>query len=371
MQSQAHPDVSRLEGSLALAHDSRLFDGHLRHFEMYVRGLETSGVHPRVLTCLDPSLRQEYPNWGTVVEGRRIPGGGRLEMGFNRLFPVFSRQLASVPCRILHVNDVYLASATRFRKGVVVSVADLAKSYTRIYPRIPSWIHNRNLPYVRMAEAVVCHSAFVREEVRTHAGVEEARIHTVPLFSLLAPSGSVPRTLPGPPTPAVPWNLLYVATDRPHKNIRLFLEILARLGSRFRGTLVSQLTPATTRLIAQLSLSSRLTVRSSLPGMVETYAGADVLVFPSLYEGVGLPILEAMAFGVPVIAGTHAAVPETVGNGGQLLQTEDVQAWCEAVERLIDPGGYQHWSDRALARSREFNPERTGTALLQAYKSVG
>ena len=370
MQPPSSPGAPPSEVSLVLAHDSRKFDGHFRQFQMYVRALEERQVHPQLVTCVDPSIRDEYAPLGTILEGRHIPGGGQLEMGYNRLFPVFTRPLSRLPGRLLHVNDVYLAASARFRSRVIVSIADLAKAYTRFYPRIASWIHNRNLPYLQEAAAVVCHSAFVRDELRTYARVDEDRIRIIPLYSLLPPSADSSARSPAPPTETAPWNLLYVATDRPHKNIPFFLEILATLGPRFRGTLVSQLGPVTQKRVTQLSLQPRLAVLNDVSRMEEIYARADVFVFPSLYEGFGIPLIEAMASGIPVVAGARAAVPETVGDGGQIVQSDAVRAWCEAVEQLTEPGEYRRWAERALGRSKNFALSRTSEALLKTYESV-
>ena len=350
-----------------LVHGSRAFDGHARHFQMYWRALESREIHPSVVTCVDPSLRREYPDWGMIVEGWKVPGGGSLEMGVNRLFPVFTRQLKDLPGRLLHVNDVYLASATRFRPDVVVTVADLAKAYTSIYPWAASWVHNRNLPYVARARVLICHSDFVRGEILAHLNVPEERVHIVPLFSLLETPPAAPRPRPEPPSKNAPWNLLYVAADRPHKNIRLFLEVLARLGPPFRGTLVSRPQAGTARRIRELGLTSRLAVVDRVPRLEEVYGSAQVLLYPSMYEGFGIPLVEAMSRGLPVIASDRAAIPGVVGNGGQMLPVTDPGPWCEAVERLADPPEYDAWSTRAAVRARDFTIDRTASALLSAY----
>jgi O-antigen biosynthesis alpha-1,3-rhamnosyltransferase len=358
---------SEAGSGVVLVNGSRTFDGHARHFEMYWRALESRGVHPSVVTCVDPSLRREYPDWGSIVEGWKVPGGGSLEMGLNRLFPVFTRQLQRLPGRVLHVNDVYLASAARFRSDVAVTVADLAKAYTSIYPWASSWVHNRNLPCVRKARVLVCHSDFVRGEILARLAVPEERVHIVPLFSLLDPLRGAPRPRPPPPSEGSPWNLLYVATDRPHKNIRLFLDVLARLGPRFRGTLVSRLRAQTVRRIGELGLMPRLTVIDRVPRLEEVYGSAQVLLYPSLYEGFGIPLVEALSQGLPVVASDRTAIPGVVGNGGQILPESDPAPWCEAVERLTDPHEYDTWSARAIDRGREFTMDRTASALLAAY----
>ncbi len=366
LRPAAHP-LSVAGSGVLLVNGSRTFDGHARHFEMYWRALESRGIHPSVVTCVDPSLRREYPDWGVIVEGWKVPGGGSLEMGLNRLFPVFTRQLQGLPGRLLHVNDVYLASAARFRSDVVVTIADLAKAYTSIYPWAASWVHNRNLPYVAKARVLVCHSDFVRGEILARLGVPEERVHIVPLYSLLDPPREAPRPRPEPPSERSPWNLLYVATDRPHKNIRLFLEVLARLGPRFRGTLVSRLRAETVRRIGELGLSSRLTVVDRVPRLEEVYGSAQAMLYPSRYEGFGIPLVEALSRGLPVVASDRTAIPGVVGNGGQIVPGSDPTPWCEAVERLTDPHEYDTWSARAADRARDFTMDRTASALLAAY----
>lgn len=96
---------------------------------------------------------------------------------------------------------------------------------------------------------------------------------------------------------------------------------------------------------------------------------ACALVFPSRFEGLGLPVLEAMALGCPVIASDAAALPETVGGAGLLVPPQDPEAWAEAIAHVVDDPG-----ERALlaAAGREhaaaFTPERAAADLVEAYR---
>ena len=96
---------------------------------------------------------------------------------------------------------------------------------------------------------------------------------------------------------------------------------------------------------------------------------ASALVFPSLYEGFGLPPLEAMACGCPVASSNAAALPETVGDAARLFDPHDPRAIAEAiVDVLADP---QHWVDRGLARAATFSWDETARATDAVYGELG
>jgi glycosyltransferase involved in cell wall biosynthesis len=108
-----------------------------------------------------------------------------------------------------------------------------------------------------------------------------------------------------------------------------------------------------------------------LPGL---YAGAEALVMPSLYEGFGLPCLEAMASGTPVIAAARGALPEVCGDAALLFDPDDPEAAAAALERLLgDAGLAAGLRDRGLARARRFSwratAERTDAVVAAVLAS--
>jgi glycosyltransferase involved in cell wall biosynthesis len=101
------------------------------------------------------------------------------------------------------------------------------------------------------------------------------------------------------------------------------------------------------------------------------YRGALALAYPSLYEGFGLPLVEAMASGTPVLASHEASIPEVLGGAGLLLDPRDVSAWREAIIRLVNDQSLR--SDlraRGLARAATFTWQRTARLTLDAYREV-
>ena len=101
------------------------------------------------------------------------------------------------------------------------------------------------------------------------------------------------------------------------------------------------------------------------------YSGAACFVYPSLFEGFGLPALEAMACGAPVIASNRAAIPEVVGNGALSVDPESVEALAQGMKRILtDRGLSMDLSRRGLARSREFSWEETARRTLAVYREA-
>ena len=101
------------------------------------------------------------------------------------------------------------------------------------------------------------------------------------------------------------------------------------------------------------------------------YRGALALAYPSLYEGFGLPLVEAMACGTPVIASDTASIPEVLGDAGRLVDPEDGQAWTSAIIDVVN-NEQTRGSLRAagLRRAAEFTWERTARLTLDAYRRV-
>ena len=101
------------------------------------------------------------------------------------------------------------------------------------------------------------------------------------------------------------------------------------------------------------------------------YKCAAALVYPSLYEGFGLPVLEAMACGTPVIASRAASIPEVVGNAGILLDPLDVRAWTDAIVNVVnDDDRRGQLRSAGLARASEFTWARTARLTLDVYRQA-
>jgi glycosyltransferase involved in cell wall biosynthesis len=111
-----------------------------------------------------------------------------------------------------------------------------------------------------------------------------------------------------------------------------------------------------------------------LPGYVAAeekalwYAAATAFVFPSLYEGFGIPPLEAMACGTPVVTSNAASLPEVVGDAGLLIAPDDVSGWAAALKRVwIDAAQRAELADRGVKQAQQFTWQATARQIVQAY----
>jgi glycosyltransferase involved in cell wall biosynthesis len=105
--------------------------------------------------------------------------------------------------------------------------------------------------------------------------------------------------------------------------------------------------------------------------LLALYRGAAALVYPSRYEGFGLPALEAMACGTPVIASRAASLPEVVGDAGTLLDPDDEAGWAEEIARVVSDEFHSARMRKAgLTRAKEFTWARTASLTLDVYRQA-
>ncbi len=114
------------------------------------------------------------------------------------------------------------------------------------------------------------------------------------------------------------------------------------------------------------------------PGFVEDedlpalYTLADVFAYPSFYEGFGFPPLEAMACGTPVVSADNSSLPEVVGDAGILLPAEDVEAWADALARVLEDVSLRATlRERGFRQAARFSWEASARALVEIYGEVG
>ena len=172
--------------------------------------------------------------------------------------------------------------------------------------------------------------------------------------------------------------LLQIASAGRYKNTPVLLQAFAQLRSRMPGvTLVrigAPFYPDETELASRLDVQSAITYLGRIDDdrvLAKWYNAADVLLFPSSWEGFGWPPLEAMACGTPVVASNIPAVAEVVGDAGRLVPSDDPSAVARATERILTDSAFAtSLRQKGLARARQFTWEHTAARTLAVYNDV-
>jgi glycosyltransferase involved in cell wall biosynthesis len=175
--------------------------------------------------------------------------------------------------------------------------------------------------------------------------------------------------------------MLYFGSNKPHKNVPCLIEAFAQAVSSDRKSAIrlviaghwDQRYPQAKDWVTKLNLKDRvrfigLVTDDELPAL---YGGAELFAFPSEYEGFGLPVLEAMACGVPVVCGDRSSLPEVAGDAALLCDPDNVAALAHAIEQaLTDRDMRAMLQQRGLARAAQFSWEQTAEHTLQVYRAL-
>ncbi|MEL6927857.1 MAG: glycosyltransferase family 1 protein [Cyanobacteria bacterium J06600_6] len=171
--------------------------------------------------------------------------------------------------------------------------------------------------------------------------------------------------------------LLNVGSTHQRKNIETILQVVATLVARGIAVrlwkLGSDFTPQQQQQIRDLQIESSVSFlgQQNQDALVHFYNAADVLLAPSLYEGFGLTVLEAMACGTPTIAANASSLPEVVGDAGILVEPLDVKAIADAIVRLQQDSDFrQTIVQKGLVRVRQFTWKQAAVDLAAVYESL-
>jgi glycosyltransferase involved in cell wall biosynthesis len=224
------------------------------------------------------------------------------------------------------------------------------------------------------ADAVITSTQYGRSQIVSRLGIDASRVYVCPAG---APTW---RTLGRQPNVPNEGCILFLGTLEPRKNIGVLLDayqrVLAHRPTMPRLVLAGRATPAAAEWLRRIR-TAPLAGRVRHLGYVldekreDLYRGASVLVMPSLDEGFGLPALEAMSAGVPVIVSTRGSLPEVVGDAGAQIDPADVAALADAIERAVIDREWAMQAARAgLERARTFTWQTSAETLHRAYQQA-
>ncbi|MEO6858658.1 MAG: glycosyltransferase family 1 protein [Solirubrobacteraceae bacterium] len=343
----------------------------------YADGLE------RGFEGTDVSVRQEYPSTSPLARRVHL---GRVDSYLQRTV-AHPRALRSARADLFHIIDHAYASvahALPAHRTVVtchdlillaVDRGDLPTRARRAVGR-----YRRTVSTMAKVAAVACVSEATKRDVLRFTDVQPERIHVIP-------GGVGAGFRPMPPAQRsdarrrlgieARFVLLHVSSGGFYKNVPATLRTMAAL--RSSGTDVALVRVGYPLRQDQRELASRLGLAAHVKELgrpddaelTTIYGAVDALIFPSLHEGFGLPVIEAMACGTPVVASNITALDEVLGGAGLMAPPNDIHALAAAVDQILSsPAAADRLRSAGLARAQSFQWQRVVDDYRRLYTEV-
>ena len=342
------------------------------------------------------ALKQSSPDHAYLVITPSGVGGRRSMVGHIRdhLGKVWFEQIAFVnACRreraaLAHVP--YFGAPLLPSTRIVVTIHDLIPLILPAYrgsPLVRAYTALAALS-ARRADAIITDSECSKRDIVSRLKIDAARVRVVYLAAeaRYRPMGDAARIEAMRRRHALPEKyLLYLGGYDQRKNVRVIVEAFARLPEFYRAGYRLALAGVNLGRDSEFFPDPRRLARDApLPddalcciGWVDEvdkpalYSGATLFLFPSRYEGFGLPPLEAMACGTPVICANTSSLPEVVGGAAITLPPNDADAWADAIRAaLADDARRAGMRTSGIAQAQKFSWQRAAEETLAVYAAV-
>jgi glycosyltransferase involved in cell wall biosynthesis len=356
-------------------------DGTSRYADALSDALATVGWRVDVRRAAPP-----WPGWLTSLARR----GGFDLAAFWASYP-----LLPVPTRgsLLHVTGQSLATGialARPRQPVAVTVHDILPHTLRHDPALNTLRHPVDRAFYRLAlrgvgraDLVFADSRYTADELSRAGVAGDERIAVVPLgvdhelFRPVAPSAAVAGRYR---LDAAERYVVYVGSEDPRKNLRALVSAIARLAPRHPNLRLLKVGPAhhegeraaLMRLAHDLGIGEHVRFLGHVPNadLPELYSASAACVMPSLYEGFGLPVLEAMACGAPVVCSSRTSLPEVAGDAALIVEPT-AEGIVDGLERVLASDELAGTlRERGLARAATFTWRRTAELTIRGYERL-
>jgi len=284
-----------------------------------------------------------------------------------------------------------LLVTNRFKAPVVVTVLDIIPYLVRRNPALNTFRHALDYAFYRLslaglkrASALVAISEYTKRTLVETLELPADRIHVIyPNIDLAVfrPQGVPAAFLEKYGLSRNSRHILYVGTNDPRKNLPSLVQAFSLLKKTCKNIKLIKVgadpfAQERRRLagqIAQSGLKEDILFFDNVPDedLVHFYNFSDLFVFPSLYEGFGIPVVEAMAYGTPVVCSNATSLPEVAGTAAQMVGSENIEGLTAAMnETLEDQGLRERLRIEGINQAAKFGGEKTAHNINTIYQTL-
>ena len=282
---------------------------------------------------------------------------------------------------VYHATNYFLPPVATARRVVTVHDLSFLVLPELSSPKIVSTFTKGVRRFCAEADAVIADSYSTKRDIVERLDVSDEKVTVVHLAANegFAPvdRGEAQARLARAYRIEGPY-LFFVSTIEPRKNVEGLLRAFAQLTKDFPHKLIlagslGWYGDTLIELIRELRIADRIVCPGFVPDedLPSFYSAADAFVFPSHYEGFGLPVLEAMACGCPVVTAKNSSLPEVVGEAALLADSKDFDGLAEQMRRVLsEPGLREALSAKGKAQAATFSWARSAEETMRVYKKL-
>lgn len=344
--------------SITIANTYKKYEGITKIAKLYNRALIDLGFNVKFLQLTYGDELSSYSDHPT--EGVRLPWQ-KISKVYNILF-VFPKIAGKSRSDLLILSDPWLLRTVKYRNNIVLIFHDIRQLTPYREGRIASLLFRVMLLYLKKVDSIICISETCKNELVNRKLVDKRKVHVIK--NALFPEEVHKHTHYEEDARLSNYsrktciNIVYVAADQKHKNIDFYMVmasyIIKKYGERFIFYLVSNIREE--RVLDSLrDKTANFIVVHDVIDLDSFYSKMDLLMFPSSYEGFGIPLIEAMSHGLPIIALDIPTTKEIVGDSGILFDKLDSDLWESALLRIMDENSYRHYSHLVNERARLYD----------------
>lgn len=367
-----------------------LLNAHLLSAQL---GYRSAGIHGYIYNTLSQLAQIAPDDWSfTAFVGAKNPhhfdGISLAPVGWDTTSPL-KRILWEQTIQPFRLHGADLLHSMTFVSPLIQPIPSVVTVYDLSFVHYPQVLSASRRLYLRMftalsckrAERVITISESTARDVATTFGISPEKIDVAPcgydsarfypidkhiIADFKAQKGLPDRF----------W--LFIGTLEPRKNLTTLLDAYAMLPKNKRLPLLlgggkGWLYEDIFERITRYGLQDEVRLLGFLPAdeLPLWYNSAEVFLYPSIFEGFGLPVLEAMACGVPVVISDASSLPEVGANAGLCLPPHDVMAWHDALMRIMDDSDWRaDASVKGLTEAQRYSWQKTALATIQSYNKV-
>jgi len=293
----------------------------------------------------------------------------------NELLHLNTKALKNIDSDIIIFSCYTLSPLIRHykdRKTIMIAY-DLYSFYYRGKSKFLDWRTKRHYKLQLSTDLIIADSNYTKNDLIKWLDVPSSRIKVVyPAINenIFYPGKGNMRTKLG--LSEDDFILLNVAYDTPNKNIETVLKVLNKLPENFKLIRVGK-NLSSLKLIKDLNLDKRVILLEDIDSKIlgDIYRSSDLLLYPSYFEGFGIPVAEAMASGIPVIASNRTSLPEVVGEAGIIIDPFDIDQIVDKIMFIFkNTREYNSLRDKGLLQAKKFSFENQYSSLNEILNEI-